>query len=288
MKRVTRAGEQHALAIGILGDGACVGHWSPGRQVAGDPGPGLAVVAGLVQERIAVVVQVHIDGQIGGGRVEVGGLNLRHHAHRGQAFDICRDIVPLGSAVARVPDFAVVGAHPDEPLLNFRWSDGEHYGAVELAQIVAYNSARRHDDFGVTRRQILTDHVPRIAAVGGSEHDLATVVDRVVIERVDGHRRAPMAAVFGDVGLRIQRVQPRADRSRELSFRVIAGHLVAVASGPDDVGVGHIRQREAGFATAEAVFPGDRRAASKSARGAALSRHVRTRLWSVAGPAHRR
>ena len=60
---------------------------------------------------------------------------------------------------------------------------------------------------------------------------------------------------FAVVRRRIERVQPRAHRSRELGLRIPARHLVAVARGPHDIGIGRIRQREAGFAAAHGRDP---------------------------------
>ena len=90
----------------------------------------------------------------------------------------------------------------------------------------------------------------------GAQNHLAAVVDHVVVERIDSQRRGPVAAVLRLVGRRIESVQPRADRARDLGLIVVARHFVAVAGGPHDVGVGHVGQGEARFAAAQVVLPG--------------------------------
>src|SRR5205807_108654 len=54
---------------------------------------------------------------------------------------------------------------------------------------------------------------------------------------------------------RIEGVQPRGDGTRMLIAGVPTRDFVAVASSPDDIRVGRIRHREAGFAATHAVVP---------------------------------
>src|SRR5439155_10308838 len=109
------------------------------------------------------------------------------------------------------------------------------------------------------------DDSPRLAGVGGREDHLAPVVHRVVIERIDRQRRRPVAAILRVLRRRVERDHPRRDRSRRSRASVEARQLVAVAARPDDVGIGEIREREAGLAAAEIVLPLSRVAAAAEA-----------------------
>ena len=83
-----------------------------GGQVSRDLGPGLAVVGGLVDPGIAVIHEVQVEDDVGGGRIEVRGLDLGDRAEGRHALDVGRDVVPLRPRVVGVPDLAIVGAGP--------------------------------------------------------------------------------------------------------------------------------------------------------------------------------
>src|SRR5579862_4695283 len=108
---------------------------------------------------------------------------------------------------------------------------------------------------GILGRQIGTDGAPALAAIRGSQNNLATVVNGVVIERIGGQRWRPVAAILGLFGFCIECVNPRTDGVRPFGSRVVTSHLVAVAGGPDNVGIREIGQGETGFAASEAMFP---------------------------------
>src|SRR5581483_3958624 len=107
--------------------------------------------------------------------------------------DIFRDVVPVTAAIARVPEFAVVGSRPDQAFLDRRRSDGVDDFAVKLAKIVLDDAAGGNDAAGVLGRKIGTDDAPTLSAGGSLEDHLAAEVDGVVIERIDGERRSPVA-----------------------------------------------------------------------------------------------
>ena len=182
-------------------------------------------------------------------------LDLRDDAPRRQAGDVLRDVVPFLAAVARVPELAVVGAGPDQPLLHLRRRDREDHLGRELAQVVADDAAGRNDAAGVLRGEIGADDAPALSAAVGVEDDVAAVVDVVVIERIDRQRRRPVAAVLRILRRRIEGDHPRRHRSRDLGAVIVAGHLVAVAGGPDDVRIGRIGSGKARLAAAEPVVP---------------------------------
>src|SRR6476620_9211898 len=102
------------------------------RLLVDDLLPRRAEVGRLVDERLAVVVQMEVHDDVRGARIEVTGFDLADRAPRRKARDVLRDVGPLAAAVTRVPDLAVVGAGPDETALDLGRRDREHDLAVEL------------------------------------------------------------------------------------------------------------------------------------------------------------
>src|SRR6185437_9994187 len=262
------AGEQHAAAVGVLGDRAGVVERIAAGQAAGDGSPGLAPVGGLEQVRIAVVDQMEVEGDVGGAGIEVRGRDLGDGAVGGEIGEILADVHPVGAAVFGVPELAVVGAGPEQMALDGRGGDGEDEIAVELAEVVADQAAGGDDLGGVAGGEVGTDDLPGLAGVGGVEDDLAAVVDAAV-EGIDRHGRGPVAAVLEQVGLGVEGVHPGRDGAGDAFAGVVAGDLVAVAAGPDNIGIGGIGDGEAALAAAEGVLPGGGSSAAEAAAGAA-------------------
>ena len=172
-----------------------------------------------------------------------------------QASNVFGDVVPMCAAVFGFPDQPVVGARPNEVFLHRRWRDGENNLSIKLPQVVPHQAAGGRVMAGILSGEVGTEHPPTLPAVRRFEDHLAAVINRVVIKRIDGQRRSPMAAIFGFVGRRVERVQPRAHRAGHFGFRIPARHLIPVAGCPDDVGICWVGDREAGLATSHAVFP---------------------------------
>ena len=84
------------------------------RNAVGDRLPRLAVIGGLVDERVAVVHLVEVDGQVGGARVVARRLDVADRAPRRQVGNVLRHVRPGLPAVARELHLAVVGAGPDQ------------------------------------------------------------------------------------------------------------------------------------------------------------------------------
>ena len=88
------------------------------------------------------------------------GSILRIVPHAGRPVMFFVTSFQLRAAVVRVPDLAVVGPGPDEALLDLRRRDGEDDLAVELAEVVADDAARRDDAARVLRREVRADDGP--------------------------------------------------------------------------------------------------------------------------------
>jgi hypothetical protein len=146
---------------------------------------------------IFVHVEVERDRRVYSARVERGRPYLRECAPRGQVLEILCDVDPVRAAVLRVPELAVVRAGPDQSALNLRVLDVPHDLAVVLSKVVADDPAVRDHAGRVLRRQIRTQLGPRLSAVGRFENELTAIQHSGVIERIDRHRRRPVAAVLG-------------------------------------------------------------------------------------------
>src|SRR5437879_400593 len=131
------------------------------RQISGDGFPRFAEVGGLVNERIAVVHQMEVDADVGSGWVKSGRRDAGDRAPGRQAGNALSDIRPGGGAVFCVPNLAVVGAGPDEPLLDLRRCDRKDDFAVVLPEIVSDDATGGNDMSWILGRQIRAGARPR-------------------------------------------------------------------------------------------------------------------------------
>src|ERR1700680_4132281 len=139
------------------------------------------------------------------------------------------DVDPVRRVVFGVPDLTVVGAGPNESLLNLGGRDRKHDFAVELSEIIADNSARWGDMGRVLGGEIRADHRPGLGRIRGFEYHLATVVNGVVVERIDRQGRRPVAAILELVGRRVEGMLPRTDRVRLLESSIPPSDRITVA-----------------------------------------------------------
>ena len=238
---------EDALPFGIL---AYHAHGVVGWKAAGDQGPAVAVVFGLVEIGLPVAELVAQRGDVGLAVAMGRGLDAVDAAAGRQVGG--RDVAPVLAAVARDMDGPVVGAHPEEAGAARRLADGID-GAVELfAGNVARDGATGDDLLvGLEGRQVGRDGLPGDAVVRRLMQILRGVVDHVGVVRRDVDGRDALEAQ--DQIFRIVSVH-------ELSFDVVAaflaGALIIDAETPlavavDDVGIaglGHGRPR---FAAAD-------------------------------------
>src|SRR4030095_1918716 len=103
--------------------------------------------------------------------------------------------------------------------------------------LLAEAAAGKTDARETTSRETRACDRPALAAVRGLEDDLAAVVDRLRVERVDRERRRPVTAVFEIVRRRVQRVDPRSDGAGALGLGIPPCDGRAVARRPNDIRV---------------------------------------------------
>src|SRR5579884_4506210 len=90
-----------------------------------------------IDVRRTIVVDVKIDGYIGGVCIEARRLNARDGAPCRQPVDVLGYIDPVSAGIRRVPELAVVRSCPDQPLLLGRRGNRINDFAVELSKVVA-------------------------------------------------------------------------------------------------------------------------------------------------------
>src|ERR1700732_3791228 len=147
------------------------------RQIAADRFPGFAKIRGLVKERIPVIHQMKIDGDISSAGIKIRRSNAADGSPYRQSRNILGYVRPIGGAVFRIPKLTVVRARPDQTFLDLGRGDGEYHFSLKLSQIVTYDSTGRDDATGILRREIRTGYRPTLPRVGRFENDLASVVN---------------------------------------------------------------------------------------------------------------
>ena len=109
------------------------------RQIALYRSPRLAVVGGLERPRAEVIVLVTVERYVSRPRIEVRGVDVRDPRIRRQAFDVGDHVCPGLAAVSGHLNVSVIGADPDHPGLNRRFSYREDR-AMKLSRCVVDNN----------------------------------------------------------------------------------------------------------------------------------------------------
>src|SRR5262249_20225645 len=158
--------------------------------------PRRAEIGRLEDEWIAVVDLVEVDGDVRRAGIEPRRLDAADRAERRQVRDVPGDVRPGLAAVARHLHEAVVGAGPDEAGLLRRMGDGVDDVEGLHADVVRREPAGALLLALVVERQIRTDLLPALTAVGRLMDELTADVDLVVIVRRNVERRVPDEAVL--------------------------------------------------------------------------------------------
>ena len=137
-----------------------------------------------------------VNGQVGGARVVARGLDVVHRTPLGKVRKIFRDVAPVFPAVARHLHQPVIGTHPDQARLFGRLRQRENHAGIFHADVVGSQPSGNLLTALVVARQVGTDDLPAIAAIGGDVHKLAAHVHLVVIVGRNGDREFPVEAVL--------------------------------------------------------------------------------------------
>ncbi len=154
-----------------------------------------------------------------------------------QVRDVPRHVGPVGAAVARDLDVAVVRADPEDVLVARLLGD-----AVDRAVVLGRGVVDRQAAglalallLGVVGRQVRGDLLPGVTPIPGPEHELPADVDGVVTVGADVHPGVPVEAVLR-VALPLERLDVL-DLAGGLAHAL---HAAALPFDVDDVGVSPI------------------------------------------------
>ncbi len=229
------------------------------RNPSGDQRPGLSVVRGLVNKRIAKVHLMAVNGQVGCAWVVARGFDVVHRAPLREVGKIFRDVAPVFSPVACHLHLPVVGTRPDQPRLFRRLGQRENHARIFHADVVGSEPSGNLLSALVIARQVRTDDLPAIAAVSRDVHKLAAHVNLVVIVGRNRDGEFPVEAV-----LHLCRRCARHVIGPHLDLAVLVRALVETrycaadaarsgARGPDDVVVHRIRYGKTALASGHRV-----------------------------------
>ena len=166
------------------------------RDIPAEIGPGLAIIRGLIDERIAIVHLVQIDRDVARPRIITGRLDVGERSERRQVQDVLGDVCPVLSGVAGDLQLAVVGPGPDAALLDRRFGNGENGAAQFHRQVVVGQASRRPQHIGIIECEVGADDFPASAGVRRPMNELAAYVDCVVVMRRNSDRERPLETVL--------------------------------------------------------------------------------------------
>src|SRR5262249_10965375 len=199
-----------------------------------------------------------LDRDVRGAGVVPRRLDVADGSPRREIRDVLRAVGPALAAVARHLDEPVVGADPDHARLLRRLCNRVNDAAVLDTDVVGRQAARASLAALVVERDIGTDLLPALTAVGGLMQVLTADVDPVVIVRRDVERRVPEEPVLQIRRRPVLLIRPYFAVAHLTPALLVADDDAADAartgSGrPDDVRIGRIRRGEPALAAANRV-----------------------------------
>ena len=186
------SGEQQTLPHGIFADGI---DRRALRQPVRDQPPGLPAVMGAVNVRTEIVDAEAADRSIGGFVIEMRSAKLRDLA---PGRDLGRrDVFPVGAAVSRNPEQAIVGARPNGGHVferrRQRINDAANLsGAGILCRFVP--QARRNR--AVLAREIRADGLPGLSPVACLIQEIRRGIENMRIDRRENNGLRAVGAHF--------------------------------------------------------------------------------------------
>ena len=197
-------------------------------------------------------MSIHRD--VGGAVGEARRLDVADRAQRGYSGNVRGKIAPALPAVARELNHTVVCTRPDLTLRDRRFGDRKHDVGVFDADVVWRESTRDRLLRLVVACEIGADRGPAVPTIGGSVHELAADVHRVVIVRRDREREGPLKAILDAIGWRSRRrLRPYLDGADAGGPHIIlrddpADGAASRCARPDEILVDGIGCRPSAFA----------------------------------------
>ena len=245
------------------------------RQVAHDGGRGDAEIGRGEDVGRVVAAAVPVKRDVGGAIGVLRGHDVRHVGPFRDARELVRDVDPLGTAIARDADDAVVGARPDDAgaagrLLEChnRAPRGDAVVLGDLRGRVVHVHDRQRLALGIGG-EIGADRRVRAPAVARLHQHLRADVDGGGIVRRELHGGVPVEAVRRGLTLfRLERLGPH--RGALVGRAVDAAHAAVLRLAVDDARIGRIHQRLEAIAAIDhiPVVVGDARVGAHGARSA--------------------
>ena len=158
-------------------------------------------------------------------------FHVADRAPRRQVGDVLRDVRPGLAAVPRQLQQAVVRAGPDDSRLFWRFCNREDDAPVLDPDVVGRQAAGALLPALVVQREVRTDLLPALTAVGRLVHVLAADVDSVPIVRRDRKRRRPHESILQIRRYAVGIVRPHFDIARLAPVLFIANDDAADAAG---------------------------------------------------------
>ncbi len=270
-----RAKVQEAAPNRVLSNYVRVAHDAV-RDAGDDQLPRLSEILRAIDPRIAVVLLVPVDDDVGRARVVLRRLDVADGSPGQDARDVRRHVRPRLARVARHLHEAIVRARPDHARLCARLGDRVHDVAVFHADVVRRQAAGALLLRLVVSREVGADHAPASSTVFRHVHELAARVDRVVVVRGDRERRVPHEAIldFGG-GMPAGAQRPHLDVLARARALVESHDDAAAAAGsgrrrPNEIRIDGIGRRPPALAALHRVplAAGDRAAGPAVARPA--------------------
>src|SRR5271166_6588737 len=236
--------------IGIFPNGAGE---RPAVNAVDDLGPGLAVVGSFVEVGSKIVQLVFGDSDIGRARVKRRSLDGVDLAPFRNIFG--RDVLPMLAAILGQLHQAVIGANPDEALLQGRFDHGEDRVVIFNAGVVFGDGpARRTLLRFVVAGEIAANRFPTLSAVRCFEKHAAAGIERGWIVGRKNQRKGPLKAVFHRFGARTHGVvRPNGHVAQLTGGLVLPRDQAVIGACVNDLGVFGIRRNPAALAAAYVI-----------------------------------
>ena len=180
-----------------------------------------------------------IDGHVGGVRIQMRRLDRGDLGPRAQGGG--RHILPVAAAISTPPHEPVIGACPDESIIERRWADRVDDATARAGVLVVLDGARIEvcGRCGILAAQIRADCVPVPAVIRGAKYPLVAEIERVSAGFAEHEWQGPGGAV-----------QPRVHQGRNDALRLSRAQIELVnAAAENHLGVVRVRSDIVVFAS---------------------------------------
>src|SRR5262249_6493158 len=137
-----------------------------------------------------------VNGHVSRGRIVARGFDVGERSPLRKVGNVFGEVRPGFAAVAGQLQQTIIGSSPDHAGVLRRFGNSEHHAGIFHANVVRCETAGAAHSALVVARQVRTDDLPAVAAVGGYMHVLAADVHLVMVVRRDRDRELPVEAIL--------------------------------------------------------------------------------------------